>query len=71
MLNPEIAHDRDGATIGSVYHIEIGELWALPDGGFMLALDAMAERSDLEQLHALIGKVLERATGAGSLVPGA
>jgi hypothetical protein len=66
---PEIMHDTDGAPIGPVYELEIGTIVALNDG-YMLDFDQIVGRGDLEALHSLIGKVLECATGAGSLAVG-
>jgi hypothetical protein len=67
---PEIMRDTDGTTIGPVYELEIGTVCALTDGAFMLDFDQIVGRGDLEALHSLIGKVLDRATGAGSLAAG-
>jgi hypothetical protein len=68
---PEIMCDTDGATIGALHELEIGTICALADGAFMLDFDQIVGRHDLEALHSLIGKVLECATGAGSLAAGA
>lgn len=66
MPTPEIVFDTDGAPVGEAYELEIGTLYALADGAYMLAADAVFERSDLEQLYALIGTVLEGGATAGS-----
>lgn len=66
MPTPELVTDVDGAVIGEAYETEIGALYALGDGGYMLAFDSVVERDDLERLYTLIGQVLERGTPAGA-----
>lgn len=60
MPTPEPVTDVDGAVIGEAYETEIGALYALGDGGYMLTVDAVMERSDLESLYHVIGAVLQR-----------
>lgn len=61
---PQLVKDTDGAVIGEAYDLEIGPLYVLRDGGFMLAVDTVMERSDLEQLYQVIGQVLGSAAPA-------
>lgn len=67
MPAPTTFTDRDGTQIGDAYELEAGTLYALGDGGFMLAIDPVLERADLEALHALIGQVLQRGAAAGTM----
>lgn len=63
---PATMADTDGTVIGQIHELDCGVVCALVDGGFMLDLDQIVDRGDLESLYRLLGQMLDRGAAASA-----